>query len=157
VIKSKYKVCHDKAELNAFYSEVLAEGIGADGKLNGLGEGLILKNPNGHYEWERSKNWMKWKSVIDLDLTIVGFYEGEGRLRGTLGGVILRGYDENGNKVQARCGSGFDDETRLEIWLNTTKYKGKVAMIECQELSLAEGSDIYSARFPIFIRMRDDK
>jgi DNA ligase-1 len=157
VIKSKYKICKDMPELQAFYAEVLEEGKNSDGTLNGLGEGLILKNPKGEYEWKRSKNWMKWKPVIDLDLEIVGFYEGEGRLKGTLGGLELSGKNENDDPVEARCGSGFSDDMRNMIWKNRQKFLGKIAMIECQEISLAQDSKVYSARFPIFIRIRDDK
>lgn len=54
IIKSKYKVCHSIEELRAFNLEVLADGVDEDGTLNGLGEGLILKNMNGLYEWDRS-------------------------------------------------------------------------------------------------------
>jgi len=157
LIKSKYKICHNLDELRSFYTEVLADGINEDGTLNGLGEGLIIKNVNGLYEWDRSKFWYKWKPVIDLDLQIVGFELGRGRLADTIGCLLLSGTDENDRKIEARCGSGLNDKMRDYILNNQAKLLGKTVMIEAQEVCLAQNSDTYSARFPIFNRVRDDK
>lgn len=157
IIKSKFKICFSIEELRAFYAEVLADGLNVDGTLNGLGEGLIIKNVNGVYEWDRSKFWYKWKPVIDLDLQIIGFELGNGRLANTIGTLLLSGEDENGRKIEARCGSGLNDLMREYILNNQAKLLGKTVMIEAQEVCIAQGSETYSARFPIFIKIRDDK
>lgn len=171
LIKSKYKICNNLEELKAFYAEVLAEGQNPDGTLNGLGEGLIIKDPNGFYEWKRSGvvidrktktviksiYWVKWKPVIELDLEFVGWEYGSGRLSNTVGRIQLRGKDENGTLIEANCGSGLDDKTRDYILNNHAKLLGKTVCIEAQEISLAAGATVHSARFPIFIRFRDDK
>ena len=171
LIKSKYKICNSIQELKDFYAEVLAEGQNPDGTLNGLGEGLIVKNLDGFYEWDRSSvefdrktkqlvkavGWIKWKPVIDLDLEMVGWEYGKGRLSNTVGKLHLRGRDENGTLIEAACGSGLDDKTRAYILANHTKLMGKTVCIEAQEICKAANADIHSARFPIFIRFRDDK
>lgn len=173
IIKSKYKICMSIAELRSFYAEVLAEGMNADGTLNGLGEGLIIKAVDGSYEWERSGvkkdgrganakiikgiYWVKWKPVIDLDLKMVGWEFGKGRLSKTVGKLHLEGEDENGNKIVAKCGSGLNDKMRAFILANHAKLVGKIVQIEAQEISLAAGSDVFSARFPVFMKFRDDK
>jgi ATP-dependent DNA ligase len=171
LVKSKYKICHDLNELKEFYAEVLAEGQNSDGSLNGLGEGLIIKDPNGYYEWERSSViidrktkkvtkpifWVKWKPVIDLDLEFVGWEYGSGRLAETVGRINLRGKDENGRLIECSCGSGLDDKMRDYILKNHAKLLGKIVCIEAQEITLAAGATVYSVRFPIFIRFRDDK
>lgn len=171
LVKSKYKVCNNLDELKAFYAEVLAEGQNSDGSLNGLGEGLIIKDMDGFYEWERSGvvidrktkqviksiYWVKWKPVIDLDLEFVGWEYGSGRLSNTVGRINLRGKDENGTMIEANCGSGLDDKTRDYILNNHAKLLGKIVCIEAQEISLASGATVHSARFPIFIRFRNDK
>ena len=173
LIKSKYKICYSIKELKDFYAEVLAEGLNPDGTLNGLGEGLIIKNPLGFYEWDRSSvefdrktkalvkavGWIKWKPVIDLDLEVVGWEYGKGRLANTVGKVHLSGEDENGTKIEAKCGSGFSDKQRAELLALAlaNKLNGKILCIEAQEICKAAGSDIHSARFPIAIRFRDDK
>ena len=173
IIKSKFKYCYNIQELRDFYAEVLSDGFNDDGSINGLGEGLILKNPNGLYEWERSEvvrdrktkkilkptNWTKWKPTIDLDLTIVGWEYGKGRLAASVGSVFLKGFDENNRPIEAKCGSGLDDQTRAWLLENIEDLidKQAVVMIEAQEVCLAQNSDIYSARFPVWIRIRDDK
>jgi DNA ligase-1 len=160
IVKSKSKVCHSIKELRDFYAEVLLEGTDPEtGEKNGLGEGLIVKDPNGKYEWDRSKSWRKWKPVLDLDLTITGYELGSKgtRLEKTVGKVLLEGQDENGNKVKARCGSGLTDKIRADMLANWSKYQDKTAKIEAQELTLAQGSNVYSARFPVFCNLRNDK
>lgn len=160
VKKSKYKYCNSIQELRDFYAEVLAEGQNPDGTLNGLGEGLIVKDPNGLYEWDRSDSWRKWKPVIDLDGKIVGFeYGTKGtRLEHTVGRILVEGTDENGRKWKARCGSGLDDKTRADMLANwNTKYLDATAMLEAQEMTLAQNADTYSARFPVYIKIRTDK
>jgi hypothetical protein len=171
VIKSKSKICYNIQELRDFYSQILSEGQNDDGTLNGLGEGLIIKDPKGFYEWDRSAVvfdrktkkviksifWVKWKPVIDLDLEMVGWEYGKGRLAKTVGKLLLRGYDENGTLVEASCGSGLDDKMRAYILANHAKLMGTTVMIEAQEICKAANATVSSARFPIFIKFRNDK
>lgn len=108
IVKSKSKLCYNIAELVAFYAEVLEDGKNEDGTLNGLGEGLIVKNVDGVYEWDRSRFWFKWKPVIDVDLKIVGFEYGKAGSKNhdKLGGMLVEGYDENNHFIRATAG-GF--------------------------------------------------
>lgn len=143
--KSEYKICNDYAQCRDFYDKALQRGF----------EGLIIKNINSYYEWDRSKSWAKWKPVLDFDLKVVGIYEGEGRNSGRLGGFDLEGFDENGKFIRTQVGSGFSDFDRITFWKNPPL--NKIVMVEAQELSLAENSDAYSLRFPVFVKVRDDK
>lgn len=185
IIKSKYKICHSLTELREFYIEVLKDGVNPDGTLNGLGEGLIIKHFEGHYEWDRSTFWYKWKPVLDVDLKIVGFYIGDAGTKNEdkLGGMKLEGHDENGHFIRTNCG-GFKVSTpelkafidakaaaeghdlkklnrdqwfRNYVWQNKAEFLSKTALIEGQELSLAEHETAYAVRFPQFVRIRDDK
>ena len=185
IIKSKSRLCHSIAELRAFYAEVLKDGVNPDGTLNGLGEGLIIKNPDGVYEWDRSNFWFKWKPVLDVDLKITGFYAGDAGTKNEdkLGGLKLEGYDENGRFIRTNCG-GFkvsgpelkawidamataegldlkelnrDQWFRAYVWNHQAEFLGKTAMLEGQELSLADGETAYAVRFPQFVRIRTDK
>jgi ATP-dependent DNA ligase len=184
------------AEAKDFYEEVLNDGLNPDGTTNGLGEGLIIKYLDGLYQWNmggsRGPEWTKWKPIIDVDLRIVGFYEGDPGTKneGKLGGLKLEGTDENGNEIKTNCGGfkvahpkmkpllaelakkagvQFDDPKkpnyvknkdqflREYIWGHQDEFLGKIAMLEAQELSLAEGAAYYALRFPQFVTIRDDK
>ncbi len=147
IIKSKYKVIKNQKEATSFYNEMLGYGY----------EGLIIKKMNGYYEFDRSKFWAKWKPVLDFDLKVVGVFEGRGRLSNKLGGFYLNGKDENGNIIETSVGSGFSDEQREEMWVNQKKYIGKIAMVEAQELSKSKNNEKFSLRFPVFIKIRNDK
>jgi ATP-dependent DNA ligase len=148
VIKSEYKWCNNKMEAEDFYNRAL------DLKH----EGLILKDPNAVYVWDRDEAWTKWKPVITVDLKIVGFYEGEGRLAGKLGGVIAEGQDENGRKIQTRVGGGWKDGERDKIWKNKPQYLDKTIEVAGKCLSLSGNrKDVYAVREPVFKRFRTDK
>lgn len=147
ILKSVYRVCHNRAEAKAFFDEVTKAG----------GEGLIIKDMKAPYVWDRDLAWAKWKPVLDVDLKITGFFEGQGRLKGTLGGITVEGQDENGKRIACECGSGFTDEDRAYFWANRSKLLGKTVQLEAQEISKAQGSDTYALRFPVYIRVRDDK
>ena len=170
VIKSKSKLCYSIKELRDFYAEVLAEGQNDDGSLNGLGEGLILKRPDGMYVWDRSEvvkdrkgnvlkgiEWIKWKPVIDLDLQFKGWEYGKGRLAKTVGKIHLSGTDENGTYIEAKCGSGLNDKMRDYILKNHATLMDTTVCIEAQEICIGSNSSVHSARFPIFIKFRNDK
>jgi DNA ligase 1 len=50
-----------------------------------------------------------------------------------------------------------DQFLRAYIWDNQAEFLGKIAMMEAQELTLADGATEYSLRFPQFVMIRDDK
>jgi ATP-dependent DNA ligase len=111
-------------------------------------EGLIWKDPDAAYEFDkRSKNWIKEKNTSEtVDLVAAGFEEGEGRLDGTLGKILLETAD--GHSVGA-TGSGFTDEERGEIWQNQDEYRGETLEVEGEAFDSG-------VRFPIFQRWRSD-
>lgn len=147
--KSKHKTIHNLIEAKAFYNEMLKEGF----------EGLIIKKPEAMYEFDRSKNWSKWKPCFSVDGKILSVYEGRpgSRLVGMLGGITVGGEDENGNKFECDCGSGFSDQMRNEIWSKRKSVIGKMVEIEYQEMSKVKGRNEFSLRFPVFVKFRPDK
>ena len=131
------KLVKDSNEAIAYYSKSVQEGF----------EGIILKPLEYRYERKRSYHWMKVKPTITKDLRCIGFYEGEGRFEGTLGGIIVQF-----GKVEVHVGGGFSDLERDEIWNNKDKYLGERAEIKGQEKTLAG-----SIRHPQFKQWRHDK
>jgi DNA ligase-1 len=115
-------------------------------------EGVMINICDAPYEFKRTWNLMKVKKMNTLDLQIVDFEEGSGRLAGTLGAIHVR--YKNGNIV--RVGSGFSDDLRDQIWENQTHYSGKIVEIQYfEETTNADGG--ISLRFPVFKDFRPDK
>ena len=115
-------------------------------------EGIMINIALAPYEFKRTNYLLKVKKMSTLDLEIVGFEEGEGRLAGTLGAIHVRYKDGNIVKV----GSGFSDELRALIWLEPSDFVGKIAEIQYfEETTNADGGS--SLRFPVFKDFRPDK
>lgn len=115
-------------------------------------EGVMINICDAVYEFGRTWNLMKVKKMNTLDLQIVDFEEGSGRLAGTLGAIHVR--YKNGNIV--RVGSGFSDILRSQIWADKDKYLYSICEIQYfEETTNADGG--ISLRFPVFKDFRPDK
>jgi DNA ligase-1 len=115
-------------------------------------EGIMINIALAPYEFKRTNFLLKVKKMNTLDLQIVDFEEGSGRLAGTLGATHVRYKDGNIVKV----GSGFSDELRTLIWLEPSDFIGKIVEIQYFESTTnADGGE--SLRFPVFKDFRPDK
>lgn len=115
-------------------------------------EGIMINICDAPYEFKRTTNLLKVKKMQTMDLEIVGFEEGSGKYKDTLGAILVR--YKNGNVV--KVGSGFTDWLRSEIWNNRNKYQGMVSEIQYfEETTNDDGGE--SLRFPIFKDFRPDK
>ncbi len=162
---SKGKEVHSHEEMMAYLEEVTQPGY--DGLPKGQ-EGLILKNWNGLYQWDRVMDWCKVKKFFDVDVRIVGFVEGRAgtKLEGTLGRINYVGFLEDGTRVEGGVGSGLKEKkpkddpdcpTRDEIWNNQEKFLGTTIVVKYQEVSKGKAKQHASLRFPTVFRFRDDK
>ena len=110
-----------------------------------------MTNTDKPYEFKRSKTLQKLKVMSTCDLRVIGFEEGDGKLKGTLGKIICnyKGFDLG-------VGSGFSEAMRDEVWNNQDKYLGKISEIQYfEETNNDEGG--LSLRFPVFKQWRFDK
>lgn len=115
-------------------------------------EGIMINICDALYEFKRTNSLLKVKKMQTMDLEIIGFEEGTGRLAGTLGAILVRYKDGNVVKV----GSGFSDEIRTLIWIEPSDFLGKIVEIQYfEETTNADGGK--SLRFPIFKDFRPDK
>ena len=115
-------------------------------------EGVMINICDAPYEFGRTWNLMKVKKMNTLDLEIIGFEEGSGRLAGTLGAILVR--YKNGNTV--KVGSGFTDKMRADIWSRPNDFIYRIAEIQYFESTTnADGGE--SLRFPVFKDFRYDK
>ena len=115
-------------------------------------EGVMINICDAPYEFKRTWNLMKVKKMNTLDLEVVDYEEGSGRLSGTLGAIHVR--YKNGNIV--KVGSGFSDELRKQIWNHDIMIVGSIVEIQYfEETTNADGG--ISLRFPVFKDFRPDK
>lgn len=114
-------------------------------------EGCMI-NLNKPYEFKRSKTLIKVKVMLTCDLRIIGFEQGQGENKDTLGAIICE-Y----KNTTLKCGSGFSKKLRKVIWDNPGNYLGKIVEIQYFEETYSEATGLPSLRFPVFKQFRDDK
>jgi len=114
-------------------------------------EGAMIKNADSYYVCKRSADWAKIKPFETGDFEITGFYEGEGKFEGMLGGFVI---DFEGYEVEV--GSGYSDSQRQEYWENRNELISSVIEVQYQDVTENE-KGTKSLRFPTFVSMRFDK
>jgi DNA ligase-1 len=130
-------------EVNKIYEEIVALG----------GEGVILKSSHHVYECKRSKSWVKLKEVKDLDLEIVGWYPGEGKREGYIGGFICT---DKSKTLDVKIGSGFTEEDLKTLSVNPDSLIGRIAAIQ-YNVPITDKFGNRSLFLPRFIEVRSDK
>lgn len=133
----------EKEDIYAYYKKIVDQG----------GEGVILKNPEHLYECKRSKNWIKLKEVNDCDLIITGWYPGEGKREGLIGGFYC---EDSSGKVKVKVGAGFTDQDLKDLSDNPDSQIGKVCAIQYNVI-INDKNDNWSLFLPRFIEIRNDK
>ena len=112
-------------------------------------EGIMVNLNNAPYMFKRTFNLLKVKVMQDCDLKIIGFVEGEGKLKGTLGALIV---DYKGNPLNV--GSGFTLDMRDKLWYDRNSLIDRVVKIRYfEETQNKDG--VKSLRFPIFEELRE--
>lgn len=133
----------EKEDIYAYYNKIVARG----------GEGVILKNPGHVYECKRSKNWIKLKEVNDCDLIVTGWYPGEGKREGFIGGFYC---EDSSGTVKVKVGAGFTDQDLKDLSENPDSQIGKVCAIQYNVI-INDKNDNWSLFLPRFIEIRNDK
>ena len=110
----------------------------------------VMVNLDTPYECKRTKNLIKVKKFYTLDLKVVDAVEGDGRLKGTLGALVV---DYKGNTVNV--GSGFSDEQRKEFWENKDSIIGRVIEVKYKEITKNKDTGLESLQFPVFVSLRE--
>lgn len=152
---------HDLAGLYELEDQWLSEGY----------EGVMGRSPSGEYKQGRStvRDNILWKlkRFVDNEYEVVGFEElmhnlneaktnelghiersshKEGKIGGDkLGALILRHPDAG----EFRCGTGFTDADRTEIWAHRNSYLGRLAKVKHFEIGVKD-----LPRFPVWLGWR---
>ena len=117
-------------------------------------EGIMLKDPEALYVCKRDVAWLKMKPFIEVSLTVTAVEEGTGRNEGKLGALVCEGVDD-GKRILVNVGSGFSDAQRDEYWVDKETMVGQVVEVRADAATRSQDSeDVYSLRFPRFLRFR---
>lgn len=114
-------------------------------------EGLVV-NRQVPYRRTRHNGCLKVKRFYTVDLRVTAIEEGQNRLAGTMGALVV---DYKGNEL--RIGSGFDDAMRAAVWTNPDNYIGKIVECRYKEVTMDKKTGLESLQFPTFVRFRNDK
>lgn len=157
LLLTKGKELGNYAEMMEYCNEVIDDESAQPAER----EGLILKQLDATYEWDRSYAWVKVKRFYDVDARIIGFYAGRPKTRfaeaGVPGGAHCVAFLESGERVEFNVGSGFSDEDRHDMVKNPEKWLKATHVIKYQEVSRAKNKEVASLRFCTYERSRDDK
>ncbi len=115
-------------------------------------EGSIIKTPYHFYERKRSKNWMKYKAILDCDLKVIGYNYGNPgtKYEGLLGSLVCQSSD---GLLNVAVGTGFSDELRKSI---KEDIIGSIITVQYNQI-IKDVNGNYSLFLPAFIEFRDDK
>lgn len=139
-------VANTMEEVLAIYRRLLAQGQ----------EGVIFKRGLGTWKDGDSKDQIKFKLEVDVDLVCVGFREAtKGKHMATFASMLFRTSDD---KLEVGV-SGFKDSERAAINANRAFYIGSISTIRANNWSApTEQTDgLYSLYLPRHIERRTDK
>lgn len=111
-------------------------------------EGCMLNLCDAPYEAKRVKTQLKVKAMDEIDLRVLGIFEGEGNFKHTLGGITVA-FEHEGENYTVGVGSGFSKEERELFWEHPELIVRKIARIQYFEVSKNTDGG-YSLRFPVF-------
>lgn len=114
-------------------------------------EGIMLNIAEAPYQKKRTTDILKVKKMNTVDLFVTNVFEGKGKYKGTLGGVVV---EYKGQPVGV--GSGFSDIQRKMIWEHPESIVGKLIEVQYFEESKDKNGKP-SLRFPVFKKIRLDK
>ena len=116
------------------------------------GEGVICKNDEV-YECKRSKSWVKFKEVNECDLIITGWYPGEGKREGFIGGFFC---EDSEGIIKVKVGSGFTDHDLQELSKDPDSHINKVCSV-LYNVIINDKNNNWSLFLPRFVELRHDK
>lgn len=114
-------------------------------------EGLMV-NLDVPYKRKRHNGILKVKRFYTMDLPIIGWERGAGRLSETLGALVL-----DYKSFEVKVGSGFSDEQRTAFWADRENLIGKLCEVKYKEVSRDKATGAESLQFPVFVAIRTDK
>lgn len=116
-------------------------------------EGGVLKSSKMKFKNGTSKEQLKIKLKVDVEVRCTGFIEGT---KGTKyeGKNKVITFENDERTIKGQC-SGMTDSMVDEVTKNPEKYIGKVLSVQFNDLTKAEGHEYYALSHPRFVEWRD--
>lgn len=124
------------------------------------GEGLMINLGDRLYEHKRTDALLKVKETYTMDMQVIDLFEGTGKHAGTIGALLCKSKDAQGNTYECRVGTGLSDQQRLRFADNPDEILGKiveVAYFSTSQDASMRGSRLFALRFPRLKGVRKDK
>ena len=142
-----------EVNLDEFLGEIEYKDYNKKAIADGF-EGIMIKDPAAKYQCKRDVAWLKQKPFIEVSLAVTAVEEGTGRNQGKLGALVCEGVDD-GKRIIVNVGSGLTDDQRSEFWAAKESLIGQVVEVRADAATQSQDSeDVWSLRFPRFIRFR---
>jgi bifunctional non-homologous end joining protein LigD len=135
-------------------------------------EGIIAKRLDcPYYPGKRSQGWVKVKNVLETDVVIGGWLQGEGRRSGQFGALVVGVYQDGELKYAGRVGTGFDERelNRLsgllaDLAADTSPFEGRqppketrfIKPVLVARVGYGEVTQVGTLRHPRYLGLRDD-
>ena len=136
-------------------------------------EGIVAKVANSHYiPGRRTRDWLKIKTVYDIDVVVGGYSAGTNARSSSLGALQVGAYDPEGRlRYLGAVGTGFKDRDLVSIKARLTdlqtpvspfddKLPKGVTFVRPELVAKVEYRELTSGmrlRAPSFKGLRDDK
>ena len=118
-------------------------------------EGGVLKSFNMKFKNGTSKDQLKIKLKVDIEVRCKGFVLGnKGTKYENQNKVIL--FENDDGTIRGQC-SGMNDAMISEVTNNPEKYIGKILTVQFNDLSKSDGHNYYALLHPRFVEFIDDK
>ncbi|MBC8644932.1 hypothetical protein H9W95_15405 [Flavobacterium lindanitolerans] len=171
--KKILKAILPKSDTIVFSSHTVGRGKETFEAIQKLGgEGIIAKKITSKYHQnQRTKDWLKNKTIKQQEMVIGGFTEPQGSRNG-LGALLCGYFDGNEFIYSGKVGTGFDDATLKKLRSKLDKMKRKTSPFKTApkfpathwvtpelvaQLKFTEWTDSGSMRHPVFLGLREDK
>lgn len=138
------RIVHSQEEANEHFLDALSRKL----------EGTICKSPSAIWKDGTSKDQVKMKLAVEVELKVIGFTAGKGKLADLFGSI----------EMESKCGllrvdiSGFPDDLRAEIHANRDDWMGSICTVRSNSLmEPSKNNKLYSLFLPRFVERRFDK
>lgn len=140
------RIVHSIEEAYEHYFEQLAKGL----------EGTIIKNPSGTWSDNTSKDQVKLKLEVQVELRVKGFIAGNGKNASTFGSLLC---ESECGLLETGVGSGITDNDGLRdaLFTNPNTIDSIITVKFNNIMPPTKSNPKWSLFLPIFIEVRNDK